>query len=336
MSRVSVLQAFALSIAVVVIAVSEFAGVASAADRIYFTRSDADSKPDSPKLAIYSMAADGSDQKQVTKGTDLAVDPAVSPNGKILACTIMKLGDGPPTGSITVMNLDGSGMKTLAEGKQEILVAPAWSPNGTQLTFSALELAGGGPPKSTLYVMGADGSNRKQIGEGLMPKWLPEGKQIAYSVMQPDGDRLPALFIMDADGKNSKSLVEGVGMMAIWSPNGKQVAFMSDGGGQADLFVMNADGSNKKQLTQSAEFEIGPLWLSDGKRIVFTRMPLGGESPGQGAEIFSIAADGADEKQLTKNDVIDATSGGSMFLLQGRGSRTEGAERAQEKETDKK
>jgi TolB protein len=221
------------------------------------------------------------------------------------------------------MNLDGSGLKTVAEDKQEILVAPAWSPDGTQVTFSGLELAGGGPPKSTLFVMNSDGSNRKEIGAGLLPKWSPEGKQIAYSVMRPDGDRLPELFIMGVDGKNSKSLIEGVGMMAVWSPNGKQIAYMSDGGGQADLFVMNADGSNRKQLTQSAEFEIGPQWLSDGMRIVFTRMPQGGDSPGQGAEIFSVAADGTDEKQLTKNDVIDATSGGSMFLLQGRGSRTE-------------
>jgi Tol biopolymer transport system component len=301
-----------------------------AAEVIYFSRAEAKSTPTQLKLSIYSMAADGSNQKQITKAEDADVDPAVSADGKRIVFTAVKLDEGRPTTSIVVMNADGSERKTLVQDEGSILFAPVWSPDGKRIAYSKV-LFGNEPPEMSLHVMNADGSDRKEVGDGVSPQWSPDGGRIAYAIMARDGDRLPQLHIMDADGKNSKQMVEGTAMMAVWSPDGKRIAYMADGGGQPDLFIMEADGSGKKQLTRTEEFETGLQWLSDSKRIVFSRMPRRSGDRDRGAsgtEIYSIGADGADEKQLTKNDVIDATAGGSLFFMMTRATKAEEAKKS--------
>jgi TolB protein len=83
-------------------------------------------------------------------------------------------------GSIWTANPDGSGAAQLTDGVLD--VEPAWSPDGSQLTFvrsGESEAAG-----ADVYVIGADGSGLRRVTNSddveFRPVWSPDGEWLAF------------------------------------------------------------------------------------------------------------------------------------------------------------
>jgi Tol biopolymer transport system component len=78
---------------------------------------------------IWTMNADGSDQTQLTQGSEFDFGPVWSPNGRMIA-----FGRGASKPQIYVMNIDGSDQRRLAPSRTPERDAD-WSPDGKRISF---------------------------------------------------------------------------------------------------------------------------------------------------------------------------------------------------------
>jgi len=119
------------------------------------------------KADVYVMRADGSDRRQLTRGTGNDHSPDWSPDGRRIAF----FSDRDGNQEIYVMNADGSRQVRLTRkvGHDQ---APVWSPDGRRIVFSGEPDFG---RQANIYVMNADGSRVKRLTTGtqgdLDPSW---------------------------------------------------------------------------------------------------------------------------------------------------------------------
>jgi Tol biopolymer transport system component len=224
---------------------------------------------------VFASNADASIVNQLTN-TGLGIDDyasAYSPDGRQIAFVSER---DNPASDLYVMNSDGSDVRrltfdNLTEKK------PAWSPDGTQLVYSAFPAMG---PGQQIHVIGADGSNATPLTTGpslnAAPHWSPDGQSIVF-ISSRDGNQ--EVWVMNADGSNPVQFTFTEAPVAhlrpSWSPDGGQIAFARDlntgGSTEPDIFVMNADGSNERRLTTDGEtYNDDPAWPPNGRAIAFT------------------------------------------------------------------
>ncbi len=268
------------------------------------------------KFSIYSMNADGTEQRRLSKSKDDEWTPALSPDAQHVAFFV------PDQlsfkGDIYVMKADGTDRRRLTRsGANTLPFGPVWSPDGKRIAFSEItaEIKGAKVTdgKAGVFLMDSDGKNRKRLtkGWGMMPAWSPDGKRIIYT-----GEG--RLEVVDADGKNAAQILKDGATMGSWSPDGKRLVYQSFDGKYTRIFVANADGSKPKELIKERMSSIGSaVWSADGKRIYFDREP--GFSPGNiaflGCGIFAINADGGNEVRLGADDGFAFLGGSPMKFL---------------------
>lgn len=181
------------------------------------------------------------------------------------------------------------------------LMAPVWSPDGTQIAATGSNYTG-------IYVFDADGSNGFQltdaIGAGYKMAWSADGTEVIGRVNVRDGVRvlhetkawnvrtgksreitaprrtnanprtsgtnvaLLTAMTEDAAGITSTlpALQEYAGRTVInpaLSPDGSMIAFQIVAKG---MFVINADGTNLRSLGAGSH----PAWMPDNNTLVYT------------------------------------------------------------------
>ena len=163
------------------------------------------SSNESDDYEIWSMNADGTDRKQLSKRVGWDTMPKYSPDGtKIAFVGEYKEGvteDEQDTYEILVMNSDGSGLTRLTTSSRTgngWNSVPTWSPDSSKILFSTNRE--GNPATPLLYTMNSDGSNQQKFGsmfsiEGTEPDWSPVTNKIVFAKgSAAKGD----IWVMDA------------------------------------------------------------------------------------------------------------------------------------------
>jgi TolB protein len=239
-----------------------------------------------PEFAV--VKPDGTARRRLTADQlGLYRSPDISPDGTRIVFTT--------DFSIFVMSADAAG---LTEGFTEVLTdfaahprAAAWSPDGSQIAFTA-DVQGPFGPEGRIYVVNADGSGRRQVSPDD-PQQSPVADDGA--TWSPDGTRL----VFTRNGVLQSISVDGTGLTTLasddpasspdWSPDGTRVVYASVGFG---IRIRNADGSNPVAVTTGTG-DSHPRWAPDNQRLVFARL-VDGRS-----QLFIINADGTGETRLS-------------------------------------
>jgi len=153
-------------------------------------------------------------------------------------------------GVIHLMDIDGSNLQQIAEGK-----SPTFSPDGREIVFIK--------PGSDyeIYIMNKDGTNIRQLTnneiDDLEPDFSPDGTTIAYSSNN-------MIWTMKRDGSNKTMIVTG--NSPKFSPDGKSIAFLFGN----TLWILNLETLDLEQIKGKEPKEIkGIKEIGNGVRSVF-------------------------------------------------------------------
>ena len=282
---------------------------------------------------IWSMAADGSDQRRLLPASGDGVDfslPVYSPGGDRIAYTVWTNERGEnanarnidQTTAIWTMAADGSDARLLLEGAPDQVWTPAWSPDGAWIayTFSPQDAPAApaaaepnvGPGQlgasvvrgaGEIWLVASDGSGSsvrlsRQGVEAVSPAWSPDSTMLAFDTFDAGNSDIHVAAVGEGTLANERAIAadpaEDWG--ASWSPDGKWIAFVSKRSGNDEIWLTAADGTGEpRRLTDDGAGDWVPVFSPDGTRIAFVSDRTGD------SEVWSMATDGTDLRNLNNH-----------------------------------
>jgi serine/threonine-protein kinase len=209
---------------------------------------------------------------QLTLDPGLEIDPALSPDGELVAYAAGPLGQT----RLYVRQADG-GTPVALTREGGFARVPRWSPDGRRLLYLSergLEVmpALGGPSKLVLAV------GRGEWADGT---WSPDGRSIAFSF----GDSVYVRPVEGAAARGVARLPEA--HSCAWSPDGHRLACVSGNlpfvtneefGNHAasSVWLVPADGGAPLRVTDDEALNMSPAWLPGGRTLLYISDREGG------------------------------------------------------------
>jgi hypothetical protein len=219
--------------------------------------------------------------------------PTLAPPAALQGRVVYQTSSG---GDINVINLDGSGMRTVAHG-----LDPAWSPDGRQIAFTKWV------DKPGLYVVNADGTGERQLygmNDAKSPTWSPDGAMIAVTTrdsklatvtfgrysFSTTKDQWWIVAVPVAGGDLIPVPVDGE--YYAFSPTWSSTGFIAYRGNRG-LYLTTLDKDAQAAVVGNTPRPDSPVWSPDGSRLAFMMWQ------NDHWDIFTMSPDGSHLKVLT-------------------------------------
>jgi len=233
---------------------------------------------DPSRTEIYVVRADGTGRRRLTANDAVDGNPAWSPDGKHIAFVrVAELGTEQARGGLFVMDADGGSVRQITTAAAPNLdVAPAWSPDGSEIAFVRVASSAGSElPRASLHVVSADGGEVRELGqEGSEPAWSPDGRSLAFVSYR---DRLGRtcfhecstsgeIYLLEVETGEIRRLTrsQASDSSPAWSPDGRMIAFVSDRSNRQEhayeIYVMSPSGDDVRPLTRNEVWDVEPAW----------------------------------------------------------------------------
>ncbi|HKX60743.1 MAG TPA: S9 family peptidase, partial [Verrucomicrobiae bacterium] len=246
--------------------------------------------------------------------------PIASPDGRsvVVAVTQPAYDEKDETADLWIVPGDGSAPPrrlTTANGKE---ASPAWSPDGTQLAFSAKRE---GDESAQIYIIAVNGGEARRLTQLTLgartPQWSPDGTTILFQAPVHRGATNDAANkALAEERKKAKSKVR----LYDGFPIRRWDKWLD--GVQTHLFVIAADGSKPARdllagtqlvgrkgfngvFGEGASDNLQPAWAPDSQSIVFTATT--NLDAAAHAEVihhlYEVNLSGEEPRSLTKGDL---------------------------------
>lgn len=225
--------------------------------------------------------ADGSNLAVLTNVSGEYIDAfSWSPDSTQIAFEGRSFNPSSTTSEIYVINVDGTGRYSLS-GSDGFNTHPAWSPDGTRISYLHLTYSPYTPSMNEIRVVDPDGTDLITIAHAederdFAPEWSPDGTRLVFA--RASADSTNDIYTVGSDGSDLLRLTDDTFSHSLnphWSPDGSRISFGSDLTEGSVLEIINADGSGRTALTISSAGGVyygsgGEKWSPDGTKLAFS------------------------------------------------------------------
>ncbi|MBX3357596.1 MAG: PD40 domain-containing protein [Phycisphaeraceae bacterium] len=233
---------------------------------------------------LYTIPMTGGEARALTSGIEWDMQPRYSPDGKRIAFTSDRTGEGGKGGdNIWVINRDGTEPRQVTKETFRLLNSPCWTPDGEYIAarkhFTSRRSLGAG--EIWLYHRtGSDGlqmttrpTEQKDVGE---PAFSPDGRYLYYSLDSTPGgafdynrDAGQGIYSIDRLDRVkgvTERLITGPGgaIRPTPSPDGASLAFIRRDRFKTCLYVLDLASNTPRKLYDSLERDMQETWAVHG------------------------------------------------------------------------
>jgi TolB protein len=231
-----------------------------------------DWSPDGTKIAfasaregsvhVFVMNADGTDQVQLTPSPGGYLSPRWSTDGTRIALS--------QSGTLMVMNADGSDLRTIFEPQPEDQSEPCrgpgfpggWSPDSKRVTYYSASVS---RQLAEICIVDVDTGEIEVVVQEppavhAEPVWSADGRYLAYRSIRGENSDI---YTFDLETREERRLtdVPEVDAEPEFSPDGEWIAFVSYRAyPNSDVYIMRKDGSDVRRLTDDPAKDTYPVW----------------------------------------------------------------------------
>jgi TolB protein len=156
--------------------------------------------PSSRCGSVFRIGVHGRGLKRITRDSASESDPAVSPNGRLIAVSASLYCDPGWAGRLAVVDTRGRTTDDLRRVRSPpgFAVQPSWSPDGERIVFVAWDYLESG--RSAIYAVNLHGTDPRRVTRSTFdtggPAWSPDGEWIAFHkegglhLVRPNGSGL--------------------------------------------------------------------------------------------------------------------------------------------------
>ena len=265
-----------------------FARVPTTARIVFFSLRDDNAE-------IYTMAADGSQQINLTKHPSTDREPVWSPTGE----HILFVSDRTRMPDLYIMDPNGANVRKVFRVLAQ-RTHPSWSPDGKKIAYVK---------RQAIYIATIDGETEEQIAKvgerGGSPAWSPDGSELAFVRKEPDGYQL---VLINVQTLAEKMLFPQAGPWIYnpsWSPDGSKIAFSwwDEAIETSTIYSINRNGSGRQEIFVPGRRSRRPVWSPHGDELLYENyIPLQlAHIKLNVPQIFKIALGSDKSERLTNN-----------------------------------
>jgi Tol biopolymer transport system component len=220
---------------------------------------------------VFTMRADGSGQRQLTRGPEVDGRPLVSPNGRYVLFERRSTADAPR--DLYTVKVGGSGAHQLTASPDDDHEASI-SPDGCTIDFVRSVAETGGGTADDIYSVRPSGIRLTRLTrtagvDEFAPRNLDETIVFSRGESAKGPSAYADIYRMDEDGKKVRKVIAGVGSSYVEdaTDEGRTLLFRRDQG----LWVKRVGRGGRELAALPDQSQTNAVFSSDGRKVaVFT------------------------------------------------------------------